>query len=73
VGVDKRRLTIAAERVEDGRLIGNAGPLGQLQIDLKTSESLFLGVAIAAQPATANSFKKWELKPAKPPAALLGK
>lgn len=73
VNFDKRRLTVAAQRFEDGRLIGTAGPLGQLQIDLRTSDTLLLGGAISAQPATTNSFKQWELKPAKPPAALLKK
>jgi hypothetical protein len=73
VAIDKRRLTGAAERVEDGRLVGTAGPIGQLQIDLKTCEALFVGAAIAAQPPGPNSFKQWELKPAKPPAALIKK
>jgi hypothetical protein len=59
--------------VEDGRLVGTAGPIGQLQIDLKTCEALFVGAAIAAQPPGPNSFKQWELKPAKPPAALIKK
>lgn len=68
--VDKRRLTVAAERYEDGRVIGTAGPLGRLPIDLGVCESLAIGAAIAAQPAMKNDFKQWELKPAKLPRAL---
>ncbi|MFN9369349.1 MAG: hypothetical protein ACK6CT_11400 [Planctomycetia bacterium] len=73
VATNKRRLTIAAEQVKDGILIGTAGPLGRLPIDLRTCEALFIGAAIAAQPPLANDFKTWELKPAKLPAALLQK
>jgi hypothetical protein len=66
-------LPVQAVAIDKRRLTGAAGPIGQLQIDLKTCEALFVGAAIAAQPPGPNSFKQWELKPAKPPAALIKK
>ena len=68
--IDGRRLTMMAERVDGGRLVGESGVLGTIGVDLTACDNLVLGVTAASTPPDELPYGKWKLKPAAVPRAL---
>jgi hypothetical protein len=67
---DKRRLTMAAERLEGDRLLGTSGILGAAGIDLGGCTSLLVGPAIQEADRSTLPYGQWILTPAPPPKVL---
>ena len=67
---DKRRLTLAAERLEGDRLLGTSGILGAAGIDLGGCTSLLVGPAIQETDRATLPYGQWILTPAPPPKVL---
>jgi hypothetical protein len=68
--LDGRRLTMTAERVDGGRLVGESGVLGTTGVDLATCDNLVLGLTASSTPPSELPYGKWKLKPATVPRAL---
>ena len=64
-----RRLTFAADRIADDRLVGRNGVLGEVAVNLADCVSLELGPAATQLPASL-PYAQWRLKPAPVPRAL---
>lgn len=68
--IDGRRLTLMAERVDGGRLVGESGVLGTTGIDLEVCDNLVLGLTASSTPPSELPYGKWKLKPAAVPRLL---
>ena len=68
--IDGRRLTLMAERIDGGRLVGASGVLGKTGVDLAACDNLVLGLTEASTPPSELPYGKWKLKPAPVPRAL---
>ena len=68
--LDGRRLTMKAERVDGGRLVGESGVLGTTAVDLATCDNLVLGLKESATSPADLPYGKWKLKPATVPRAV---
>jgi hypothetical protein len=68
--IDGRRLTLTAERVDGGRLVGESGVLGTTGVDLAVCDNLVLGLTASSTPPSELPYGKWKLKPATVPRAL---
>lgn len=69
---DGRRLTLLAQRLDGGRLVGESGVLGTIGIDLAVCDHLVLGPTPAEAAPVELPYGKWKLKPAPAPRALGG-
>jgi hypothetical protein len=67
---DGRRLTLTAERVDGGRLVGESGVLGTIGVDLAVCDNLVLGPTPAEASPVDLPYGKWKLKPAAVPRVL---
>jgi len=69
---DGRRLTLLAQRLDGGRLVGESGVLGTIGVDLAVCDNLVLGPKPAEASPVELPYGKWKLKPAPGPRALRG-
>jgi hypothetical protein len=69
---DGRRLTLLAQRVDGGRLVGESGVLGTIGVDLAVCGNLVLGPTTVESSPAELPYGKWKLKPAPVPRALRG-
>jgi hypothetical protein len=69
---DGRRLTLLAQRLDGGRLVGESGVLGTIGVDLAVCDNLVLGPTLAEAAPVEQPYAKWKLKPAPAPRALGG-
>jgi hypothetical protein len=69
---DGRRLTLLAQRLDGGRLVGESGVLGTIGVELALCENLVLGPMPAEASSVELPYGKWKLKPAPVPRALGG-
>lgn len=67
---DGRRLTLLAQRLDGGRLVGESGVLGTIGVDLAVCDNLVLGPTPAEASSVELPYGKWKLKPAPVPRAL---
>lgn len=68
--IDGRRITLTADRVDGGRLVGQSGVLGTIGVDLGGCDNLVLGLTASSTPPTELPYGKWKLKPAPVPRVL---
>lgn len=69
---DGRRLTLLAQRLDGGQLVGENGVLGTIGVDLAGCDNLVLGPKPTEAAAGELPYGKWKLKPAPVPRALGG-
>lgn len=67
-----RRLTLLAQRVDGGRLVGESGVLGTIGVDLAVCGNLVLGPTPVEASPVELPYGQWKLKPAPVPRALRG-
>ena len=67
--IDGRRITLTADRVDGGRLVGESGVLGTIGVDLGGCDNLVLGLTASSTPSEL-PYGKWKLKPAPVPRVL---
>lgn len=67
---DGRRLTLLAQRIDGGRLVGESGVLGTIGVNLAVCDNLVLGPTSAEASPGELPYGKWKLKPAPVPRAL---
>lgn len=69
VALDGRRVTVVAEGVEGGMILGRSPAIGAAEIDTARVDRLLFGNAIEAE-ADSLPYRQWKLKPAPVPRAL---
>lgn len=70
VGVDGKRLTVTADRVDEGRIVGRSPALGEVRVPVSRCEMILVGDAIDAHRPADLPYEKWVLTPAPLPKAL---